>query len=205
MAMQTGISFWLTAQWKLRGWQSQIFSTKEALPPNYRFLIQIARAIQWIMVGISIKQQANLFSSKSLRRGSQCYFVLLLQFFSWCKQISSKMWAQMFQIFWCSNKLCKAGSRNEKHSATKGKGSVTSFHCLACSHRSWMWEMELLMTGSEQQIPVVLGNISIMATVLSLWAKSRGKTWLLVKKKVANNSCCLQVVSLSLSLPFASL
>lgn len=203
MARRTGISFWLTAQWKLRGWQSQIFSTKETLPPNCRFLIQIARAIQWIMVGISIRQQANLFSPESFLRGSQCYFVLLLQFVSWCKQISRKTWAQMFQIFWCSNKLCKAGSLNEKHSATKRKGNVTSSHCLACSHRSWMWEMELLMTGSKQQIPVVLGNISIMATVLSLWAKSRGKTWLLVKKRVANNSCCLQVVSLSL--PFASL
>jgi len=61
------------------------------------------------------------------------------------------------------------------------------------------------MTGNEQTIPVVLGKISITAIVLFLWAKSGGKTWLLVTKKVANNSYSLQVVSLLLSLSFVSL
>lgn len=61
------------------------------------------------------------------------------------------------------------------------------------------------MTGREQTIPGVLGKISIMAIVPLLWAKSRGKTWLLVKKKVANNSYSSQVVSLLLCLLFVSL
>lgn len=194
------ISFWLTTHWKWNGWQSQIFDTKETSPPTLRFLTQIARAIQWIIIDISIKQQTNLFSSDSFLRHSQHYFVLLLQFVSCSEQKSRKMWAQIFQIFWCSSKLCKAGSYNEKCSGTKRKGSVTSSHCLVCSHSSWVWKTGLLMTGSEQMIPVIFGKIPIMAIVLFLCAKSRGKTWLLVKRKVVNNSYSLQVVSLLLSL-----
>lgn len=44
MATRIGISFWLTAQWKPSEWQSQIFATKEILPPNCRFLFQTATA-----------------------------------------------------------------------------------------------------------------------------------------------------------------
>lgn len=86
----------------------------------------------------------------------------------------------------------------------KRKGSITSSHCLVCSDGSWERETELLTTGKEQTIPVGLGKISITATALLLWAKSRGKTGL-GKEEVVNNSYSLQVVSPLLSLICLSL
>lgn len=71
----------------------------------------------------------------------------------------------------------------------------------SCSPSIW-GEKQLFMAGSEQTIPAVLGEISIMATVLFLWAKSRGKTQL--KMKGVNHCRSLQVLPLLLFLSFVS-
>lgn len=56
---------------------------------------------------------------------------------------------------------------NEQSPGTKGKGNISSSHCLVLTQQL-RGEKQLFMAGSEQTIPAVLGEISIMATVLLL-------------------------------------